>query len=200
MWRVPRAEDEGPARPDWYAESARFAPASLDWRAVLIDTPDAVCYLGDVRVYPSTFCFQVRALLKPSAGKRAREAFAAAAGPPGPEPAGAEEFDRALLLGVEYEDGRRSAVCLDIHGPSPFEEPGRPPLLRFLGGDRTSGEANSELALEGLPETGPVRFHASWTALGASESTVEFDGAVLRAAAGRSVELWPASGFSSPAS
>lgn len=200
MWRVPRADGPGPGLPYWNEERARFAPASLDWRVVLIDTPDVVCYLDDVRVYPASCRFNLHALLKPSAAARAVEAFAAG-GRPGPEQAAAADFDEAFLLGVEYEDGGRSAVCVNInHRPQPFESEPDAPTLRLAGSSRSPGVAKAEVRLEGLPGKGSVTVHAQWTALGAPESMVELDGAALRSAAERAVELWPVSGFSSPAS
>jgi hypothetical protein len=41
------------------------------------------------------------------------------------------------------------------------------------------------------PPDGPVTFVASWPRLGVTEVRTESDGAVIRAAAGRAVILWP---------
>ena len=183
----------GPGEPDWVTERERFRPAGLDWRVVLVDTADVVCYLNEVRVYPSGFRFHVHALLRPGATDWARTAFSTRRPRGGPEPSGGEGSEGAFLFGVEYEDGRRAAIGIGPHGRSRFvEELGVFPVLRLERASSVSDESDSEAVLYGLPGKGSLKFHARWSALGAAESSVELDGDALRDAAARALPLWPA--------
>lgn len=182
-----------PDEPDWVTERERFQPAALDWRVVLVETADVVCYLDEVRVYPSGFRFDVHALLLPSAASWARKVFAARHPRGEPEPPVGDGFEGSFLFGAEYEDGRRAAIGFGFRGRSPFAEAEDDfPVLRVERGSMVPDAADYEAVLYGLPEKGSLKLHARWSALGAPESTVELDGDALRAAAGRAVRLWPA--------
>jgi hypothetical protein len=192
MWRI-SSNGGDPGEPDWVTERERFVPAALDWQVVLVETADVVCYLDDVRVYPSGFRFQVHARLKPAAAGWARTVFTARRARGEPGAAGADEFEGSFLFGVEYEDGRRAAVGIGSHGRPPFvEEPGEFPVLRLERSSAVPDASDSEAVLYGLPQKGSLTFHARWSALGAAESSVELDGDALRDAATRAVPLWPA--------
>lgn len=187
-----RSDGEDPGEPAWVTERERFQPAALDWRVVLAETSDVVCYLDEVRVYPSGFRFHVHALLLPSAAGWARKVFTARHPRGEPEPNEEDGFIGSFLLGVEYEDGRRAAIGLGAHGRPGFAEgPDEFPILQSESSNFVPDAADHTAVLYGLPPKGPLTLHARWSALGVPETTAELDGDALRAAAARSVPLWP---------
>ncbi|KJE19767.1 hypothetical protein FF36_05966 [Frankia torreyi] len=90
--------------------------------------------------------------------------------------------------------------------PFPFDgSAGRPDVRRgvtygFAGfvGSRAEQAHRLRYWLWPLPPDGPLTFVAEFLARGLPESRVTVDGAAIRAAAGRAVDLWPAAGLPEP--
>ena len=60
------------------------------------------------------------------------------------------------------------------------------------GGSRGSDRRwDGDFRVHPLPPDGPVTFVVSWLVKGVAEARAQVDGAAVRAAASRAVELWP---------
>lgn len=101
-------------------------------------------------------------------------------------------LEERLLLGVEYSDGRRASTVEDMRtlGPGAVSDDEQLVLVQHGGG---GGELSVDQAfwVSPLPPEGPVTFVMAWPAFGMPESRTVVDGAIIRAAAGRSQLLWP---------
>jgi hypothetical protein len=174
-------------------EQQRAVPVLLDWRLMLIDTDEVVCFLNGLRVYPSSLRCRATWLMRPGAGRAVKRAFAGGR-PTGPHDAvTAAEIRRGPLLGVRYEDGRAAALdffcCYQVTHPEGAELP----VFELGAGSRAGDGGSAELSLYGLPEQGSIALFWSWLAVGVPESSLELDGDALREAASRAVVLWDAS-------
>jgi hypothetical protein len=103
--------------------------------------------------------------------------------PDGPLP------DDFVRLGLQFSDG---GVATNVHGrpfPDFDEEPTGPILLPDSGG---GGGRRYDMTfwVWPLPPPGPVTFVCEWPALEIAESSVELDGALIRAAAERARSVW----------
>ncbi|MEU4243681.1 hypothetical protein [Actinoplanes sp. NPDC026619] len=97
-----------------------------------------------------------------------------------------------LLLGLEYADGRRADTLRDRRAEGPGSAPDDEQLLftqQSGGGGDTS--VDQTYWVSPLPPAGPVTFVLSWPSFGMAEIRTEVDGTAIRAAAGRSEQLWP---------
>ncbi len=177
-------------RRPWWQRPDNVLPASVPGDALLIRTDSAAVWAGAVRVYPNGFQMSVRMVRRepPDGSPRYRPVHHFP-----PAPFEAVGTGTGLRLGIEYVDGRRDALGegLASHHFSDDEEER---TLRIMdqggGGDGTTWDA--EVWVAPLPPDGPVTLVAVWPGAGATaECRAELDGAAIRAAAARTVTLWP---------
>lgn len=71
-------------------------------------------------------------------------------------------------------------------------DPARYIRLVPAGGHGGGRHSRQELWIWPLPPPGPVAFVCEWPRYGIPETRVEVEGAVIRDAAGRAEEIWPA--------
>jgi hypothetical protein len=159
-------------------------PVTVPVRALLARTDDAAVTLTGVQVFSTGTGFTLAVRCRPEAlpdgeaelhellwqGRRGR--------------------GTALLVGVEFADGRRASNLPDR---DPFAAGGDPEDLVFTqgsgSGDRLTVE--QEWWLSPLPPAGPLRVVVRCDLLGLPETVTELDGAAIRAAAEDVVVLWP---------
>ncbi|MCW2985138.1 MAG: hypothetical protein JWR63_2708 [Conexibacter sp.] len=167
--------------PAWASAPEHVIPGAVGLDVVLARTPEVAVWLGDLGATPDGVRFTLNVLRREMPADAGREGPLWGAPRPG-----------AVRFGVAFADGRKIA----------YEAHGRP------RGSEASGDAASEIALVSgsgsgsprrssrghwlwpLPPEGPVTFALSWLDEGIEETVVEIDGAPIRAAAARAVELW----------
>ena len=102
-----------------------------------------------------------------------------------------------LRLGVELADGSRASNLSGRHHHwhDPEHPPEGPVLTQHGGGGGSAGNGRVTMRpgfwIWPLPPAGPVRLSCEWPLLEIPLTTVELDGAELRAASQRAVKLWP---------
>jgi len=173
-------------------EMGRSVPATIAWNTVLADTDDVVLFAPRLRVYRSSFHVIIAGRLRPTASAAAKERFAKAEVRGRSWDLTTADLARGLRLGVQFGDGRRTVLNRHPfihHGPLESA-----PLMSNGRGTSDDGAFDWEINVAAIPQTGSVEFYYQWLDLGIAESMAEIDGDALRAAAGRSVELWPGGG------
>lgn len=186
-------------RPTWVSEGERVAPVDIAIDRVLIDTPGVVAFVAAAHVYPSGFSFNLGIRLRPTASAAIRDAFAEEFSHP-LEPVSAEQAERRLRLGVRFADGRGAAFNPNYPWVT-SAEPQQDVLPFVHSGHRssdTSGIADCEIWVFGLPEEGDVTLFHRWLDFDVPEGSVELDGEALRAASARAVVLWDADAPDAP--
>jgi hypothetical protein len=175
-------------RPAW-ARPDTVIPGSVLAELMLIRTEHVAVAIGSVRSYPNGFEFTVHARMRD-----VDQAMRMGADPfhwhrRGP---GAQAPDETLRLGILYADGRRAATtgggrCY-AHGPD--ADDGQL-VLQQNGGGGNERAWDQGFWVHPLPPEGPVTLVASWLAYGVTETRAELDGNAIRAAAARTITLWP---------
>ncbi|MFI1091022.1 hypothetical protein [Streptomyces sp. NPDC020917] len=185
---------ELPPRPAWQKLEATL-PSSVGWDTVLVRAGDAAVWVGNLLAYPNGFAFTVRAVRRlgssrPIAGEldAPMDPFHGARRRSGPG---------GLRFGLEYADGRRAATGGGIAGVVAARRDPDERTLRLTehGGGGSDRTWDTDFFASPLPPEGPVTFVAVWPDAGAPESRAELDGALIRQAAARAVELWPEDEF-----
>jgi len=101
-------------------------------------------------------------------------------------------LENRLLLGVEYANGDRASNLEDMRLPGEeTDDDERRLILSHHGGGGSDLTVDQSYWVSPLPPEGPVTFVLSWPGFGMAESRTEIDSAPIRAAAARSVHLWP---------
>jgi hypothetical protein len=96
--------------------------------------------------------------------------------------------DQAVLLGLEYSDGR-AGVNVPV-GPLPHDV-GKGGLSITRGGGSGGGRSfDNRFWVSPLPPPGPVTVICAWPAMGIEETRTEFDAALLLEAAASATTLW----------
>jgi hypothetical protein len=98
-----------------------------------------------------------------------------------------------LRLALQYADG---TVATNLQWPRfdrPDEEP-IGPILMSGGGGGGGHRYDQQYWVHPLPPPGPIKLYCQWPAHGIDETSVEFDGELIRTAAARAVRLWPEHG------
>jgi hypothetical protein len=161
-------------------------PVVLPLDTVLARTDDVALALVGLRVHTTGLAFDLAARARP----------AAAAGLHLDEVLWGHRRTAAggdFLFGVEFADGRRGSTAVPRGGvPRPgLASGGGGVVLTQGGGSGGPTSVDQSWWLSPLPPEGPLRFVVRCDALGIAETTVELDGAVIRRAAERVVQLWP---------
>ncbi|WP_138443238.1 hypothetical protein [Sinomonas susongensis] len=194
MGFFPPAPDAAPERPlqprppEWLAPPSLEMPAVVPLGAILAQTGRVTLAVESARVFHNGATFEIRCVRRRTNESSSEwEAGAhdrAWTGRPG---SGGPRF------GILYPDG--SKTLADTQPAEPFPPPRAPQaVLRRVhssgsGGDR---ERTAQLALWlwPLPDPGPHRLFTEWQAAGIPESSLEFDGALLRAGARGARPYW----------
>ena len=166
-------------------------PAGVGLTAVLDRTDDAAVGITQMEAFSTGFQFTLAVRLRQAGPELVGGGLfmlTSAHARPGVE----IPLDQRLLLGVEYADGHRASTLRDMQMRGPGAMTGDQQLVLVQhgggGGDRT---VDQNYWVSPLPPDGPVTFVLAWTAFGMPESRTVLDGATIRAAAERSLLLWP---------
>jgi hypothetical protein len=96
-----------------------------------------------------------------------------------------------LRFGIQFSDGRKA---INAGGPPPLGSDGRPdgPLLMSRGGGGGGRRWDQRLWAWPLPPPGELLFACEWPAQSIELTTEVLDADLIRSAATRARELWPA--------
>jgi hypothetical protein len=189
----------GPAGPDerktwtspaWFGPPENELPACVPLGVVVARAENAVIALSHASVYSTGLGIELMVQARGLPERDAQRLFHEQHMPP-------TETDPApafLRIGVELADGSRASnLSGRHHWHDPEQRPEGPVLMQHGGGGGSSGQGGIVLRpafwLWPLPPAGALRLACEWPLLGIPLTTVELDGAALRAAAGRVVEL-----------
>jgi hypothetical protein len=176
--------------PQWVEPGPNIMPGTLAVDGVLLHTPDVGVQADGFRVYPYGFRFDVTVLIKQNEGDDPIEdPFATHPQFRAHQKTKTDQAE-ALLVGVEFPNGR-GATIHSLHRPGDGSQPPEPPVIGFNGGNGGGGHWENKFWVWNLPEAGDVSIVYSWLARSVPESRLTLDGNALRAAAARSVVLWP---------
>ena len=181
----PRRPARPPVRP--WTRPDTVVPGSVAAEAVVACTDAVAVAVGSLRAYANGFEFTVHVRQRATDDDGFREPL----DPLGRHPRvrGAAEPGRVLRLGIAYADGRRAAA---IGHWTPADPEGDSDLvLEQRGSSGSEYRWDGEFWVHPLPPEGPVTFVVSWLAQDVVEERAEVDGAAIRAAATRAVDLWP---------
>jgi hypothetical protein len=186
--KPPPPERPRRTRPAPWHQPDNVIPAAVAGELLMLRTEAAAVALGSLRCYPHGFGFSLHVrvrrledgtdLLGDPFGRRRRHF------------GGDTPTDQMLRLGIEFADGRRTATN-NRHAGFGDDFPADQLLLQEGSSGSSDRRWDGDFWVYPLPPDGPVTFVSSWLARGVTESRVEMDGAAIRAAAGRAIELWP---------
>ncbi|MEZ0114529.1 hypothetical protein ABH920_008564 [Catenulispora sp. EB89] len=178
-----------PPRPAWVRPDAAL-PAAMAENAILVHEERLAIAIGGLSVYPNGFDFSIHIRTRDDSeeinphGRRrdyVRNTVRADTDP-----------EQNLRVGVLFADGRRAASNQPRPHDTPDNEadPDEVVLLSSRGG---GGGRSYDLTywIHPLPPDGAVTIVVSWLAQGVTEARCELDGAAIRAAAEKAVQLWP---------
>ena len=166
-------------------------PAGVGFAALLGRTEDAAVGITQVEAFSTGFRFALAVRVRRSLPKLAHGGLFMLISGHGRHGAEVSLEDR-LLLGVEYADGSRASSLEDMRLPGEeTDDDERRLILSQHGGGGGDLTVDQSYWVSPLPPEGPVTFVLSWPGFGMPESRAEVDGALIRAAAARSVQLWP---------
>ena len=175
------------ARRPWMRPETMI-PGSVPAEAVLVRTETVAVAVGSLRAYPSGFEFTVHVRQR----GEDEDYMHGLADPFGrhPRSRGTTEPDESLRLGLLYADGRRVAIG---GGHERYPDQVAPDELVILHGASSGSDRrwDGDFWVHPLPLDSPVTFVVSWLAKGVAEARAQVDGAAIRAAASRAIELWP---------
>jgi len=180
MWSADGPGHEPPDE-EFYRRMSRpdnEIPVALPLNVLLARTDDAAIALLGLQVYSSgvSFTLTIRARVWSHDDGRGLHEMVFAHG------RGAS----ALLLGVEFADGRRGSNLHRFGAPD-----GSDIVFHPGGGNGHDRTVDQEWWLSPLPPEGPVRLVLSCAPLGIEETTTEVDGVAISRAALEVVTLWP---------
>lgn len=152
-------------------------PVSVAFDAVLASTDDFAVFVSGLRVFSNGLDFSVEVRARQSTGRDGRDLSEALH----------DDRAGALLLGVEFSDGRRCSNY-GMH-LSPTED-GQPTL--WPGGGSSGGRsADTSLFLSPLPPPGALRLVCAWPSQDIADSSVLLPTDQILEGASRVTELWP---------
>ncbi|MCH6471274.1 hypothetical protein [Sinomonas terrae] len=197
MGFFPPVPDAAPARPpqpqhpEWFAPPPLEMPAVVPLEAVLAQTDRVTLAVECARVYANGATFDVRCVRR-RADESDREWAVQAHERMGIGHAALGD-PTSLRFGILYPDG--SKALTEARPALPITETPAPrAVLRQASGSGSGGEQERTIQLSlwlwPLPEPGLHRLVAEWQAAGIPESSLEFDGALLRSAAQRARPYW----------
>ena len=196
MFGVARADETGQeprewVAPVWFGPPDDELPVCVPLALVLARSNRAVIALSHVTAYSTGIAIEFVVQSRGVPEREAQRLFHEQHMPPiegDPAPA-------FLRVGVELADGSRAS---NIGGRHQSHDPERPPdgpiLMQHGGGGGSSGQGRVTMRpgfwMWPVPPPGVVRLLCEWPLLDIPLSSVELDGAALRAASERAVRLW----------
>lgn len=126
-----------------------------------------------------------------------------------PEPSKMHDLGRALgggpfgnedavLLGLEYSDGRSAANVQTGLRPQPGGGDDAALIIRPGGGGGGGRSYDSRFWVSPLPPPGPVTIICAWPAMGIEEARTEFDASLILEAAALATVLWEWEPYAQP--
>ncbi|QHC25250.1 ankyrin repeat domain-containing protein [Streptomyces sp. GS7] len=158
-----------------FAPAHWFVPAQLPQVAEVGAGPDVRIMLTGWEVWPASVTMRLAVFLRRIEPGGRTTPY----GRPG---------SGALRCGLLLADGRK-VTTLDGE-PWPMADGSRP-TLRLSGGTGGAFHYQLELHLSQLPPAGPAQLVVEWPDEGVPETVTVLDAAILRAAAGGALEIWP---------
>ena len=166
-------------------------PGGVGFAALLGRTEDAAAGLTQLEAFSAGFRFTLAVRLRRPPPEIAHGSLFALTTGHGPHGVDVPPEHR-LLLGVEYANGDRASTLDDVWPPGvETDDDDRRLFLSHAGGGGSDLTVDHSYWVTPLPPEGPVTFVLSWPGFGMPEARALVDGALIRAAAERAVELWP---------
>jgi hypothetical protein len=162
-------------------------PGSVAAELVLVRAETVAVAVGSLRAYPNGFEFTLHVRLRHEDEEYRHGMRDPFDGHPSGRRQG--EHDRALRLGILYADGRRTATT--SRRPTVPDAQAGELVLQQDGSSGSDRRWDGDFWVHPLPPDGPVTFVASWLAYGVTETRAQVDGAAIRSAASRAIDLWP---------
>jgi len=180
-WPAPEIADRQEPeyrRPEWSGAPENMVPCSVAVDAPLVRTDEFAVWITDVLAYPTGVALGLVLMRRhvPATGGPPSAMLFRPGSPAGPR------------FGVAFADGRKIELD-DIHRARAGES--REIALAHGSGGGTERQWHGRFWLWPLPPEGPLTFAFTWPEQGIAESLLELDGAPIREAAARAVELWP---------
>jgi hypothetical protein len=157
-------------------------PGSVAVDALLASSEDLVVFICGMSVYRDGVDFTVEVRARPGrmSGASLHEAMV--------WPGAGED---RLLLGVEFDDGRRCTNVPREHPPPSGTTSADQPALWSSGSGGRLRTAYASWFLYPLPPPGDLRIICAWPAAGISETVTTLSADAILRAADRARELWP---------
>jgi hypothetical protein len=179
------------ASPVWFGPPGEELPVCVPLALVVARSASAVIALSHASAYSTGIAIEFVVQSHGLPEREAQRLFHEQHMPP-------TEGDPApayLRLGIELADGSRASNLGGRHHPhDPEHPPDGPVLMPHGGGGGSSGQGRVTMRpgfwMWPLPPPGVVRLICEWPLLDIPLTTVELDGADLRAASERAVKLW----------
>ena len=188
----PPERPPAPPRPGWMRPDA-VLPGAMAENAIIVRQERLAIAIGGLAVYPNGFDFSIlirtrdhNDRIDPHGRRRRRDYVHNTVRPDSGDPT--QDF----RIGILFADGRRAASNQPRPHLTPDHEadPDEAVLFHSRGG---GGGRSYDMTYwaHPLPPEGPVTIVVSWLAQGVTEVRHELDGAAIRAAAEKAVQLWP---------
>jgi hypothetical protein len=178
----PTSPGPGISRTDIVRDSrAGLLPGLLSWSSVLGRSASACVAITGVRCWPEFAQLSLTSYHR--SGKASRMLTM---------PRFHEDAEGVLRFGVLFADGRRATNLdwLAWNDGATRNPPADYPVLFPAGGSGWGGQTELHVSLFPLPPAAPVTLIVEWPAEAIAESWTEFDGAEIRAAAGKATPIW----------
>ncbi len=175
--------------PEWTGAAENVAPAVASVELVLVNTGEVAVFVTGALVYPNGFEMTLTALSRDES-----ELHDLIGMRPHRFRRGAVEDElppEMLRFGIQFSDGRKA---INTGWPPPFDDELRPdgPLLMPRGGGGGGRRWDQRMWAWPLPPSGELLFACEWPVQGIELTTEVLDADVIRSAAARARELWPA--------
>jgi hypothetical protein len=189
----PEDEEPHPPQPRYRSKPSEGAPpatipSTVPVERVLARTDDVAVTITGLQVYPASLEFEVVVFARPKEHESVDDGFDPMLFHLHHHP-GRSQWDAALRLGVEFDDGRKATNVTGDHWPDD-RGTGRP-ILRSRGGGGGGDRYAQSYWLWPLPAAGSLTFVCEWPSQGIPVSRLEVDGDEIRAAAGRAQVIFP---------
>ena len=179
-------------RPSWMKPVAAL-PTTVAENALIVHDERLAIAIGSLSVYPNGFEFTIhvrsrgeRDQIDPFGRRRYRDYLRNSSRTE------LEDPSENLRVGILFADGRRAASNQPRHHlPLDQERDPDEVVIQLGSGGGSATHWDTSYWVHPLPQEGPLTIVMSWLAQGITEVRHEVDGAAVRAAAERAVQLWP---------
>lgn len=180
----PPPKPDGPRfeMPEWMSAPENVLPGGFPLEVVLAHTDDVAVFVHTGSAYPKGFEFTL--------GVRAREQIDRRRNDPVMAWHEGSLDDDVIRFGILLADGRKATV-FDRRPIPGTDQPPPEAVLSHRGGGGGGTSWEHGFWTWPLPPPGPFAFVLEWPGQGIGLTQVEIDSEPIRAAAARTVELWP---------